>query len=678
MSARGPARLKELEVKYRGIAIEDGLREAAEALASAIGEGPTSERPRTPGSNYPFERALAQHFRKMEARYGSLLDGTPDALVVTDSTGEIVLVNSRAALEFDFDAHDLVGTRLMQIGSGQLLDRLASIGAEATLTELGDRALVGVEFTGLRRDGSRFPAEATLGLVEASEGTLLLLAIRNIAARKVADRNLAAGAIRAHGLIDNAPVPLIITNKRNRIVAINIAAQRLFGHDSDEIAGEPVDTILPAALAEALLASHDDDAEMNGSWTNYEGVRKDGTPLLFEAAISAVQDAQGRVAIVAIRETGSTPAIDRGHLAADALRAAPDALLVVDARGDIVLLNAEAERRFGYGEAELAGRSVSRILPHGFTERLQPDTIRSAEAALARELGTGIELVGERRDGSRFPVEILLAPLEAGGSQYWIATLRDLSVRRATERRSAQADSNMPAAIASSGESADLQQFAYLVAHDLQEPLRMVASYTHLLAERYKGQLDADADEFLGYAVDGARRMQVLIADMLGYCRVDTAGLHPERLAANDLLAQALLNLKPAIAESGARITHDDLPAITGDRTQLLQLLQNLIGNAIKYRGAEPLTVNISARRTDSGEWEFAVADNGIGIAPDDIDKIFAMFHRLHRHDVIPGSGIGLAAARRVVERHGGHLWATSTPGSGSTFYFTLPDAGDA
>ncbi len=517
---------------------------------------------------------------------------------------------------------------------------------------------------------------------------LLLVAIRNVTARKAVERNLAGAALRSQSLLDRAPTALIVVNKRNRIVQINAAAQHMFGFEAADMTGQPATAVLPAELTESLFASHGADADgadaVADGWTAYRGNRKDGTAIAFEAAISTLKDGQGRVAIAAIRELDGGAGVPRarsGSLSGDVLQAAPDAIIVVDAGGEIVLLNAEAERRFGYSEAELIGQSAKRILPEGFIERLAPDPLRSAEVALAREIGTGIELAGLRRDGSRFPVELLLAPLERNDGPLWIATLRDLSVRRAAERHSVSSDESALALAARLSPppeaSRELQQFAYLVAHDLQEPLRMVASYTHLLAERYKGQLDSDADDFLGFAVDGAKRMQRLIADMLNYCRVDTTGMRLERLASGDILDQALLDLKAAVEESDAIVTHGDLPEVTSDRTQLLQLFQNLIGNAIKYRRPEAPAINVSAIRTPGGEWEFAVADNGIGIEPENVEKIFTMFHRLHRHDTIPGSGIGLAAARRIVERHGGRIWATSVPGTGSVFHFTLPDAGD-
>jgi signal transduction histidine kinase len=218
----------------------------------------------------------------------------------------------------------------------------------------------------------------------------------------------------------------------------------------------------------------------------------------------------------------------------------------------------------------------------------------------------------------------------------------------------------------------ELEKFAYVASHDLQEPLRMVAGYTQLLAKRYRGKLDRDADDFITFAVDGAKRMQVLIEDLLTYSRVATTGSPFAAVDCNVTLAVVLSSLKPAIDEAGATVTWDALATVPGDETQLRQLLQNLIGNGIKYRDSRPPRVHVGCTR-DGDMWRFSVTDNGIGIDAQYAEMIFVIFRRLHTHREFSGTGIGLAICKKIVERHGGRIWVESVPGNGSTFYFTLP-----
>lgn len=218
----------------------------------------------------------------------------------------------------------------------------------------------------------------------------------------------------------------------------------------------------------------------------------------------------------------------------------------------------------------------------------------------------------------------------------------------------------------------ELQQFAYVASHDLQEPLRKIASFCNLLESRYGEQLDDRAGTYLHYIVDGALRMQALVNDLLLYSRVTTRGEEFAPTETNDVLQEALTNLELAIAESDARVTHDPLPRVNGDARQLVRLFQNLVGNAIKYRGDVPPRVHVSTKE-ESGEWVFAVRDNGIGIAPEYAERIFVIFQRLHTREEYGGTGIGLAVCKKIVERHGGRIWVESQEGSGATFRFTLP-----
>jgi PAS domain S-box-containing protein len=245
-----------------------------------------------------------------------------------------------------------------------------------------------------------------------------------------------------------------------------------------------------------------------------------------------------------------------------------------------------------------------------------------------------------------------------------------LAIEDITERK--QVETRLMGAMADLERSnKDLEQFAYVASHDLQEPLRMVASYTQLLAQHYDGRLDEKAKKFMDYAVDGAVRMQRLINDLLTYSRIGTQGKPLETTDTHTLLGEAISNLATLIAEKRAIITNDDLPTVRADASQLMQVFQNLISNSIKFQGENVPHIHVSAQEKGR-EWVFAVRDNGIGIEKQYADRVFVIFQRLHTRQEYPGTGIGLAVCKRIVERHGGRIWFESEPGKGSTFFFTL------
>jgi PAS domain S-box-containing protein len=389
--------------------------------------------------------------------------------------------------------------------------------------------------------------------------------------------------------------------------------------------------------------------------------------------LSPLESAEGVLVTAAIRDISVRKRAET-HLAQmegryrGLLEAAPDAMVVVNVAGEIVLLNVQAEKQFGYSRDELVGQKVKNIIPEGFAERIIADGTRSAAEALAQQIGTGIELLGRRKDGSEFPIELMLSPLESAEGVLVTSAIRDISVRK-------KSDEHLEKTVGELKRSNDeLQQFAYVSSHDLQEPLRMVSSYTQLLAKRYKGRLDSNADEFIAFAVDGCDRMQGLIQDLLAYSRAGTNGKALHEVSSEDALKMALTNLRAAVEQSGAAVTHDSLPAIRADETQLTQVFQNLVGNAIKYRGVESPQVHVSASKNGGDEWIFSVRDNGLGIDPQYFDRIFILFQRLHGREEFEGTGIGLAICKKILERLGGRIWVESQPEKGSTFCFALPE----
>jgi light-regulated signal transduction histidine kinase (bacteriophytochrome) len=335
--------------------------------------------------------------------------------------------------------------------------------------------------------------------------------------------------------------------------------------------------------------------------------------------------------------------------------------------GQRAMLNILEDYDAEQARMEGAQRAVLNILDDFACEKTQ---LEAAQGAMVNILGDFSEEKARLQETQRAVLNILDDLREKGNVELVNQQLgKEIEERkRAEEELACRAEE-----LARS--NAELQQFAYVASHDLQEPLRMVASFTQLLGQRYKGKLGADADEFIGYAVDGAHRMQVLVNDLLAFSRVGTRDKEFTAADCEKVLQTVLANLQKTLEESSGQVTHDPLPTVRGDETQLLQVLQNLVGNALKFHGAEPPRVHVSAQQI-KGEWRFSVRDNGIGIDLQHAERIFLLFQRLHTRAEFPGTGMGLAITKKIVERHGGRIWVESEPGKGSTFYFSLPMKG--
>ncbi len=395
-------------------------------------------------------------------------------------------------------------------------------------------------------------------------------------------------------------------------------------------------------------------------------VLKDGLARLPEAIRRALQEK-----VLRERQQRSDAALRESQAQLEALiHSALDAILTVDEKQGIVLFNAAAEKMFRCSAAEALGQPIERFIPERF---------RAAHAAHVRKFGeTGITsrtintlgtLKALRDNSEEFPIEASISRTQVGGRALFTVILRDITERELAEKKLTEKMAELARS------NADLEQFAYISSHDLQEPLRMVAAYTQLLAERYRGKLDENADKFIGYASEGALRMQSLIQDLLAFSRVGRNGC--ERVECDAVMEEIMLSLRPAIEESGAVVTHGTLPAVWANRSQMTQVLQNLIGNAIKFRGEEPPAISVQAENTGD-YWLFSVSDNGIGIAPEYAENIFVVFQRLHTRAEYPGNGIGLAICKKIVEHCGGKIWVESQAGQGSIFKFTIPCADPA
>ncbi len=607
--------------------------------------------------------------RYSEEKYRTLLDGIHDyAIFMLDPKGQVVSWNAGAERIKGYTAEQIIGHNFScffppaDIKRGKPEKVLQLTAASGRHEEQAMR---------VRRDGSQFLATVSLTALRDPAG--------NLTGYSEISRDLSesqeSGA-RYRGLLEAAPDAMVVVNQDGEIILLNLQAETQFGYRRDELVGQKVKNIIPEGFAERLIAdgrrtAADALAQQIGTGIELSGRRKDGSDFPIEIMLSPLESAEGTLVTAAIRDISVRKAAEE-HLAQmegryrGLLEAAPDAMVVVNQDGQIVLLNFRAETQFGYRRDELVGQQVRNIIPEGFAERLIADGLRSAEDALAQQIGTGIELTGRRSNGSSFPIEIMLSPLESSEGILVTAAIRDITTRKADEVHLLQKVDELKRS------NEELEQFAYIASHDLQEPLRMVASYTQLLARRYKGRLDADADEFIAFAVDGASRMQRLIQDLLAYSRVGTKGNELIETSSENALQQALVHLRNAIQECGAVVTHDPLPTVLADEVQLVQLFQNLVGNAIKYQNPGAPAVHISAVRNGDSKWVFAVKDNGLGIDPQYFEKIFGMFQRLHKREEFAGTGIGLAICKKIVERHGGKISVESQPGQGSTFRFAL------
>ena len=461
---------------------------------------------------------------------------------------------------------------------------------------------------------------------------------------------------------------VITKDLKGIITSWNKGAEEFFGYSADEIIGQPILRLIPPdrVTEEEQISSQIKQDQLVGHFETMR-LKKDGTLIDVSITVSPVKDKNGTI----IGASKITRDISEHQQAEKqfqlAIESAPNAIVMVNKEGKIVLVNSRTENYFGYIRTELVGNNVDVLVPEPFRNgHTNYRTSFYKEPAL-RAMGVGRELYGLRKDGSEFPVEIGLAPIETPEETFVMATVVDITARRHAETELQHTMSELQRS------NTELEQFAYVASHDLQEPLRMVSSYLQLIERRYKGKLNSDADEFINFAVDGARRMQGLIEDLLAFSRVGTQGRPFEPVDANTALDRALKNLDLMIGESSATITRTELPTLNADPVQLIQLFQNLIGNGIKFcRPGEPPHIEISVVQNGS-EWEFNVRDNGIGIDPQFAERIFVIFQRLHSRGKYPGTGIGLAICKKIVERHGGYIWVDSQPNTGASFYFTFP-----
>ncbi|HJV23322.1 MAG TPA: ATP-binding protein [Holophagaceae bacterium] len=476
-----------------------------------------------------------------------------------------------------------------------------------------------------------------------------------------------ASRLPLHLLLGDLPgLATCLLDDLGRIREWTEGAQALMGHARSEALGRPAVELLrlPPGGLPALAPQRTE------AWALL--TRQDGST--FRARLIALPVPEGHLLLLH-PALGTPQPKDETVRELMELRQALDESAIVaitDAKGDITYANDRFCRISQYNREELLGKN-HRIINSGYHPKAFFTTLWSA---IARGHVWRGEVKNRAKDGSYYWVDTTIVPfLDASGRPWQYMSIRfEITARKRVEEALLEKQAELEERAAALARSnADLEQFAYVASHDLQEPLRMVSSFTELLAKRYKGKLDSDADEFIDFAMQGALRMQVMIRDLLAYARLSNTMEGTQRIHLDDALDAALANLGLAVKEAAPTIRRFPLPVVMGDLSHLTLLYQNLLANALKFRSPDrPLELNVGAER-EGGLWRCWVKDNGIGFDPKYAERIFTIFQRLHSRAEYPGSGIGLAFCKKIVERHGGHIRVESAPGEGATFHFTLP-----
>lgn len=619
--------------------------------------------------NDTSERTRAEERTHAENLFRLVVEASPSAIVVVAEDGRVRLVNAQTESLFGYRRDELIGQSVDVLVPLDM--RVAHSGVRAEfMTSPKARAMgAGRDLYGLRKDGTAVPIEIGLNPIATPDGTLVLASIIDITERLRAERSVRESEERFRLMVEGVTdYSLLMLDATGHVLSWNEGARRMKGYEAEEILGQhfsrfylPEDLRLGKPDRDLNSAAVDGRHEIAG-WR----VRKDGSRFWATVVITAMRDKEGSLYGFSKMTRDLTQRRQAEEKFQLVVEASPTGLLMMSREGSIQLLNAQLEVLFGYQRDELLGRSIEVLVPERFREQHPGHRLAFFSAPTSRAMGMGRDLYGLRKDGSEFPVEIGLNPIETDEGMAVMATVIDITARKRAETTLAQHRDELERS------NKDLEQFAYVASHDLQEPLRAVAGCVQLLKKRYHGQLDERANEYIGHAVDGAKRMQSLIDDLLTYSRIGRAESSHRAVSCADALTVALKNLSVSVQESGAQVTWDVLPVVAGEAVQITMLLQNLLANALKFRKpSENPRIHIGVVR-DGTRATFSVSDNGIGISQEHFERIFGVFQRLHTRSEYPGTGIGLALCKRIVEHRGGRIWVESKPGEGTTFRFVL------
>ena len=530
------------------------------------------------------------------------------------------------------------------------------------------------EYDLVHKDGSPAPVEINFSFLYNERGFPIgVLAItRSISERRQAERAIIDSEARYRLLAETSRDSILVLSRDDRILYLNGAAAVQFNQTAEELGGKLRSILFPLAIRaqqdENLRRVFETGQVYSEKHRHQFGERQ--AWLSTTLAPLHIENEQVAAVMGVSRDiTERMLAQEAINYQANLVACVTDAIIATDMKFVISAWNTAAEKIYGWKAAEVLGQPMDDFI------RPEYQHISRDEALLA-VLETGSwqgELCHTCRDERKIPVYTTLSLIkdQEGEPSGFVAVNRDLSERVQAEEALARQAKELARS------QAELEHFAHIASHDLQEPLRMVSSYIRLLSRNFVAKLGPEASEFIAFAVDGTGRMQLMLNDLLAYSRIATRGLNFDSTDCELVLEGALLTLQVSLSDARARVTHDPLPTVAAGDSQLVQVFQNLVSNAVKFRSAQPLHIHISACRMETppgAGWLFSVSDDGIGIQPQNFERIFGIFEPLHPRSDYPGSGMGLAIWKRIIEQHGGIIWVESQPGEWATFFFTIPE----